>query len=1151
MTTQLSLASEPARKHADRFVPSYWKCVNWHNLLSQEGPLAGDVYNLGKIQSGKTTYLDGGHATFTGGDDFMAWNSAADPTSTAKSNPDGRRLKDIVCRVNDDGVQNPEGGISYFALELSNHAASKIVTICLGAQARSINSAIERWGMLIEKPLRAIEFFDKTGEVKGKEKLAQEYGASHVYARIGSYRKEVADFFFGGEDNFERVQRFWEMGKSYTRLLKEGHDIGALVRNVLPDPNPDEFDKTRSQIKDIRALDTTLSGLGVLQRKLGEIQGEIRKVTRARDRILRYDYAEKRQSLNAVTKRLGELAAAITATSKEIEKARGKEAEAERELTIAQGTLDVLKSEVDDKLLESARQLKEQQIRQATVVSDLGIQREARATAADKAGTAQTSAERALANALGEFSDLVARLTQEAPKELKGAGERLRRAAEAAASAETTDSQSLESAMREWRRVGDAEKFSFERRHTKLTEEHAALVIEGEQLLLKLRDLEAKRDIPPIENLDDALRGVEDKVVVVYRSIEPRLELDSVLLEQFLGPAVLAAVIPVDAEDTSAIKTAVHGRCPTAKVVERSELAEAGIIPPSSLLHALDPKKCHPLALQYLHHQYGDVVLLAGGTPRVAHQRVVWRDGQVYDGIAWQLARTDGPLQYVGREAARARLDAAKGELRTKIVTNNDAAGKKKQSMTSAKDALDSHAARLDSVELANTRLDADTRASNVRLARLATIQARADLQSKTDELEGARGILTTLNEQLAILDARLKATDMEVKNRQLQLAIEKSASIRKRKEDLIQARGKLEGHVETAQSEVGRLQSTEFGIRSAEQTALLALLPVATRAGYAAADIQLYLESDHIKGINPITIKDNKKSAEAEERDAGVQIGSLLNEAAKWRALIYDSQANVVYEASSRHDIERLTAEIVENINERIRERTQKLEELVSKQIIHTLVADMKRDRENMVRLIKRVNEVLGRTPFQGSVYQLKYPKNKDDPDIARVTNLVEEFSSENQRELALFIQSHLVGDDVAPGKVPRILDYRNWYKFQMTIERAGRESEVHAFVRKASGGGKALPHYLMCFGLFSVLYNSIKARTRLVFIDEAFRNMDADTIDDIIGFAKEMDLDLIVAAPELSGRTSRMENATVHMFAKDDATQEAHVRPLLQETL
>lgn len=1150
MPVQMNLANEPVDERRNRYVPTYWKCVNWHNLMTQEGPLAGDIYNLGKIQSGKTTYLDGCHATLTGGDEYMAWNSAADPTSTARSNPEGRRLKDIVCRVNDDGVQRPDGGISYFALELTNPATKHVITLCLGAQARSMHSAIERWGMLIERPLREIALEDDDGEVKGKERLAEEYGSQHVHAKIGRYREHVAQHLFGTMPNYERVHDFWEMGKSYTRLLKQGQDVGELVRAVLPDPDPEEFDKTRSQIKDIRALDNTIGGLGVLQSKLSEIQAETKRVTRARDRFLRYDYADKKHALDTLLGKIQALAQEITRTEELVENAKAAESRTDTELKLAEDTLAALSSQVDAELLRASKDLKEKELEQDKLVQRIGGERDLAERQFDSAMKAKTNAKEALANALAEFADTLTRFTSGKEPDLQKSSVRLAQAAAAASTAERDAKLAFDAAVREWRRAGDKVGLALERKQQDLAAAHSAILDDVADLERQLRELDDRKDIPPIEGLDEALQGINEKVIVTYRAIEPRLDRDAFLLEQFLPPTVLGAIIPIDATSTEVIKAKVHAKCPSAKIVDRERLRETSPIGPGTLLHALDPTRSHPLALAYLAHEYGEVQLLAPGTPKGAHERVVWRDGQVYDGIAWQLEHLKGDLQFVGREATRRRIEQARARLKGDIEEHTKLAKTKQGELRDAEVEQEQLAVLLQNVEYAHTRLDLDERVSGVVALRLEANTKRDAKIAKTKDLENASGVLSTIREELSILERQIAEKDMVTKNEELQAAIARRNAITKRRDDGILARGKLEGNIERARAERVGLEREEPTQRNEEQAAVLALLPVAQRAGYQASDIQIYLESEHVKGINRATAKDNRKAAETEEKEAIGRIGALLNEAAKWRALRYDATANVVVETSSNHDIERLAREVGDGLSERMRQRTHKLEDLTSKQIIYTLVADLKRNRDRMMKLIKSVNEVLKRTPFQGSTYHLKHAKNKDDPEIARITNLVEEFSAENQRELANFIQTHLVGVDVPPGKVPPLLDYRNWYSFTMMIERAGREEEVTKFVRKASGGGKALPHYLMCFGLFNVLYNSVNAKARIVFIDEAFRNMDADTIDDIIGFAKNMSLDLVVAAPELSGRTSRMDNATVHMFAKDDATQEAHVRPFIQET-
>ena len=116
----------------------HFKCYNWHNLTTQEGPLEGNVFNLGDVGTGKTTWMEGVQAALVLGEPRMRWNSAASQGVSVAEQEDGRDLLTIVLRYQQMAKEYKRAnGVSYFALELTDEKGGNPLTIGIGASAAS------------------------------------------------------------------------------------------------------------------------------------------------------------------------------------------------------------------------------------------------------------------------------------------------------------------------------------------------------------------------------------------------------------------------------------------------------------------------------------------------------------------------------------------------------------------------------------------------------------------------------------------------------------------------------------------------------------------------------------------------------------------------------------------------------------------------------------------------------------------------------------------------------------------------------------------------------------------------------------------------------------------------------------------------------
>jgi len=129
---------------------------------------------------------------------------------------------------------------------------------------------------------------------------------------------------------------------------------------------------------------------------------------------------------------------------------------------------------------------------------------------------------------------------------------------------------------------------------------------------------------------------------------------------------------------------------------------------------------------------------------------------------------------------------------------------------------------------------------------------------------------------------------------------------------------------------------------------------------------------------------------------------------------------------------------------------------------------------------------------------------------------------------------------------QVPEVLDYRNWYHYDMrvhTLDKAGvlmdrRTKSV------GSGGEQAVPNYLLILTVAHFLFAGSNVRLRLLLFDEAFYGIDAGRRDQILGFATDLGLQLFVASPDQDGVKQEVAYSTTLLVVKDEE-YDVHLYP------
>ena len=144
----------------------------------------------------------------------------------------------------------------------------------------------------------------------------------------------------------------------------------------------------------------------------------------------------------------------------------------------------------------------------------------------------------------------------------------------------------------------------------------------------------------------------------------------------------------------------------------------------------------------------------------------------------------------------------------------------------------------------------------------------------------------------------------------------------------------------------------------------------------------------------------------------------------------------------------------------------------------------------------------------------------------------------SETEAELKTFFDDHfaeILSTEV--GEVPQLLDYRNWFRYELKIITTNSEGQIidRKVKGMGSGGEQAVPNYLLILMIANFLYDREKIRLPILVFDEAFYGIDANRRDQILAFASALKLQLFVASPDQDGVKKEIPFSTSVLVRKD----------------
>jgi DNA repair exonuclease SbcCD ATPase subunit len=1111
------------------------RLINFHNFTDETIELGdgGHLFLLGDNGCGKTTILDAVHYVLTAGRS-MEWNSAARMSGPKR---DGRRVQGIVLRYNlETGVMNKNGAISYVALELIGRQG-KPLSIGMGLSASAMDERIRFWGFIRECPVTDIPFLIEEDEgmrpcsrLEFKEKLGRSRGFLNSKK---SYRHEIAERIFGGEESYLDICRFLHMGKAYREISAGAADYHQLFKRLLPEPRTAIFAQI---IEALRTLDESQAILDDLERKLGwlsKLSKHTDDITEQREAMQRYDWLLCRFSMLRVTEQQDVTRHNISAAKIRLLQRREALVALEQADRLLEERLDTLKAKDTSGLVVQEKRVQSDISEKESLLS---LDKEELKKKKQK----MQSSERKLRKQLGlyhksltVFLPALAAHATSLPfsiSPLQGILDQCVREKERFLPFDLDIKQETEAA-----------EHALQHNHTDLIR----LQDRGEELqkLIDMREedlaeLEKQSDLfPQIKHYKECLQAMQQNLLTprpLYLGLEWQPSIKNKErnhIEECIGEEVLATLFFREHEYAQARQIAVHFS--GVRISGEKRMAEN--LPEWMRLifdiQYSDPDCLRCLATEMESDAVQPRVSLVDGEPFLAfrgHERAFYGETARLIGEESRKKSLEADIRKVRQEVKELRTEQR--------ILNREIKGAKEQQarLTDFKSFVTATISQLQQIStLGREEKQHLSHCSELyhqqHTATEAQSKALANLHQLHKEL-----IDRIAGEGLANLERRIKKLKRDKAANQSQIR-ETNQKIGGDERDREQLQQRLHGLITEYDRFVQQKEASEAALRK--------ILP----------DV---IDMDHY------VLKSKKgqqfKSSEAIEKERNNSEVAARTGAHLVRAMINDPEFGGGFRFSYEEESNELLdfreqalplilkqqQTALAEQQEVISERTRKL----FKQIIMSDLLDYLRGHVgDLDRMIRRINSRLAQRSFGGQRYQFRLRPLDQYKRLITIIKKISSFDPAAEKELEQFFTDHRESIlATEPGAIPEELDYRNWYKYELEVSRLGDQGVVMDRRTKSigSGGEQAVPNYLLILTIAHFLYQGKKIRLHTLLFDEAFYGIDAGRRDQLLGFATDLGLQLFIASPDQDGVRREVKYSTT-LLVKKDPGFDVHLYP------
>ncbi len=1112
---------------SDFFKITKLRLVNFHNIgtTSLDIKSGGHLFLLGDNGSGKTTVLDAIHFVLTGGRS-MEFNSAARVVGSKTSG--GRNVQGVVMRYNieTNGPMNPEGGITYAALEIETRNQRR-VCIAVGVSSRTLEEAYESWGIVMDG---SVDDLPLVHEENGRQRPATRHelkdalGGSGFYGRIGAYTDELATRFFDNKSTYNDVCQLIATGKAYREIASKAGDYDKLFRTLLQEPQKDVFE---ALIRNLKSLEESRQNLEALREKNNFVKNLAAK---------RNDVQLHR--INSACAHWQERSLAAAEYRRSIDTATEFcEREKER-LADLNFQHENLRNE------EDRANLRLSELRQKDSQGLVSREKDAR-LAHDKAKTEHSRAKtklvqvkRAMTEADSEFDKGTAALVkqmnayavdlQRLGRSLPFPTSSLSSFLDEASRSDAPESAIAEMPVAELYTQADTESNTIVRALESAEKRSDSLIadISAKETFIAVKRRQEEAE-PAVPCFAEARRAVIEAMIEarpLYEGLVPAAGMRSrevAMLEQLIGDPILATWI-VQKDDADALRKILFKNFPDHSLAVPDEDDDTRC---DWIGRFFDLSQSNPDSIIVLRQQ-----LASKAGPRAEkflEQNI----------LHFRNRETPAALQVpriIGLEARREQLQREIRELekeRDVIVRERKSCEQNLADLQTEQQAIASLKALLQTAPSSLQRLgNAVKDAHHAQMLRhqdcdnaLADLNRCEDDEMLRNEVLGDI-ILKMSKEGLEGLEARIKEAERKlrtVKNNYDTCTGEISVAERKIKD----ATAKIIDWT-SAMAQV-------MDERNDAETLLLSLVRPETSIDVFASD-----RCGTSSQSRDMLIKfgeDSRVAAAGIEADVRNAVSQNTNLSF---GFIYDDLTNKLTDRRGA-DIESVIAETTKQLVDQESIITEDTRRLFKQIIMDELMVALLKNVMQLQGMTRKISALLKDRAFGNNRYAFSIsPVEGFNSIIETVRRYRSLDPSETETELKAFIDGHF--DEILAtevGEVPKILDYRNWFRYELKIMTTTREGQIidRKVKGMGSGGEQAVPNYLLILMIANFLYDREKIRLPVLIFDEAFYGIDANRRDQILAFATDLKLQLFVASPDQDGVKKEIAHSTSVLVVKD----------------
>jgi hypothetical protein len=230
--------------------------------------------------------------------------------------------------------------------------------------------------------------------------------------------------------------------------------------------------------------------------------------------------------------------------------------------------------------------------------------------------------------------------------------------------------------------------------------------------------------------------------------------------------------------------------------------------------------------------------------------------------------------------------------------------------------------------------------------------------------------------------------------------------------------------------------------------------------------------------------------------------------------------------------EVDRSLAEQREIVNERTRA-------LMDTLVMGTLARELQGQVRRLGDTVRDMNRLLDGLAFGTTRYQFRVTPRPERAELVRLVERVSLLDEASRARFRAFVDERLDelrrADDT---EIPELLDYRRWFDYRLVMKSgADAETELTRELRAlGSGGEQGVPNYLLVLALAKLGLDAAHARLRPLLFDEAFYGIDAARRDQLLRFATDLGIQLVVASPDQDGVTPAVRAATTLFLVKDE---------------